>query len=209
MFLEGSEYIDDMLFIGDVHGKTITYESLINNAKGCSIQVGDFGFKGEHKWHLNNVNHKYHQILFGNHDHHPFINEEHSLGKFGYIEDKGIFFVSGAFSIDQKYRIEDLDWFRNEELNYQESISCIELYEKVKPNIIVSHDCPYDIRKYFFGYDDRNPTCSLLQLLLNYHKPKFWVFGHHHKSKDEIIDGTRFVCLKELGTIEINLNEYR
>ena len=209
MFTSDTDYMPYMMFIGDVHGKTMSYEYIIKTAKDCSIQVGDFGFKGDHNWHLRSVNNKYHQILFGNHDQHTMIDEAHSLGKFGFIENKGIFFVSGAYSIDKYKRIEGLDWFSNEELNYNQSCDCLELYEQIKPNIVVTHDCPQNIRKYFFGYEEKSTTCTLLQMMLDIHKPKFWVFGHHHKPKDEIIDGTRFVCLKELGIIEINVNDYK
>ena len=47
-----------LLIIGDVHGKVNEYYKLLQKHKGVSIQVGDFGFKKEHKWHLNLIKHR-------------------------------------------------------------------------------------------------------------------------------------------------------
>jgi hypothetical protein len=29
------------------------------------------------------------------------------------------------------------------------------------------------------------------------HQPKLWVFGHYHTDYDEVIQGTRFVCVNK------------
>ena len=63
-----------LLIIGDVHGKFGQYEDIIENYSGRSIQVGDFGFKLPHEWHLENVNPFMHKINFGNHDDYSFLN---------------------------------------------------------------------------------------------------------------------------------------
>jgi hypothetical protein len=36
------------------------------------------------------------------------------------------------------------------------------------------------------------------------HKPKLWIFGHWHVPFDEVIAGTRFICLPELAYIDID-----
>jgi hypothetical protein len=41
--------------------------------------------------------------------------------------------------------------------------------------------------------------------MLQFHQPKVWVFGHWHRSFDNVINGTRFVCLDELETKEIDV----
>jgi predicted phosphodiesterase len=44
----------------------------------------------------------------------------------------------------------------------------------------------------------KTATSSLAQQMYTIHKPDLWIFGHHHKSFDETIGGTRFICLNEL-----------
>lgn len=51
----------------------------------------------------------------------------------------------------------------------------------------------------------KSQTRTMLQKMFEEHKPELWIFGHHHKSKDEVINGTRFICLDELETFEIEI----
>lgn len=37
------------------------------------------------------------------------------------------------------------------------------------------------------------------------HKPKLWLFGHWHMPFDEVVSGTRFICLAELATIDVDI----
>jgi hypothetical protein len=36
------------------------------------------------------------------------------------------------------------------------------------------------------------------------HQPKLWIHGHWHVSRNAEYNGTRFICLEELGTIVID-----
>jgi len=78
-----------------------------------------------------------------------------------------------------------------------------ELYRIVKPDIVITHDCPDEVgfrllkpfqRKY------ENLTGWALQELFNIHQPKIWRFGHWHQSWNMNISGTDFRCLNELET---------
>lgn len=40
--------------------------------------------------------------------------------------------------------------------------------------------------------------------MLEIHRPKVWVFGHYHIDKDFELNGTRFICLNELSTIDVS-----
>lgn len=191
-----------MILIGDVHGLISQYNQTIQKIpKGDkSIQLGDFGFKKSHDWFLDNIDYNQHKVMFGNHDYYPYIDEPHSLGDFGVYE--GIFFIRGAWSIDHYLRILGRDLFHEEELTYTQFVACLELYEQVKPSIVISHDCPREVRKEMFNIYDKSTTSNGLQALFEVHQPDLWVFGHYHKSRKEIINKTEFICLDELETLK-------
>ena len=180
-----------LLIIGDVHGKINEYWKILQKCdkRYYSIQVGDFGFSKQHEWHLNNIDYSQHQINFGNHDDYTYLDKPHSLSNWS-ISTSGLMTVRGAYSVDKAYRTENVDWWANEELNYEEMQRAIDSYISNKPKIMITHDCPHEARQSLFGITEN-------------HQPELWVFGHHHKSKNEVINGTRFICLAELETMAI------
>lgn len=191
-----------MIIIGDVHGKLNEYHKIIKqNSNEQSIQLGDFGFKKQHDWFLNNINSDLNKICFGNHDYIPYLNKPHSLNNYSVFNN--VMTIRGANSIDKHLRIEGRDWFSNEEMNYSEWNDCIDYYLKVQPEIVVSHDCPSEIQKYLFGYNDSTITNQGMQSMFEFHKPKIWLFGHYHKSINEVIDGVRFICLNEMEVYKL------
>lgn len=194
-----------MLIIGDVHGKLKEYQNIIKNTKYSTIQVGDFGFKLSHDWFLKNIDYLKHSICFGNHDYYPYINEPHSRRKFKFNSKYSIMTISGVFSIDSGRRTEGIDWFRDEELNYTEMQNAIDMFIMCKPKIVISHDCPQEIREQLFGIYDRSITTMGMQTMFDAHQPEKWIFGHYHNSKDLVIEGTNFICLKELEIYELEI----
>ena len=196
-----------MLIIGDVHTKIKLYHEIISECVEY-IQVGDFGFQKSWDWLEANVSLN-HKVNMGNHDYIPYLNKPHSLGNWSF--ERGIFTIRGANSIDIHKREEGLDWFRNEELNYQETNDVFDAYLRIKPEIVVTHDCPASVAEILFGMPTsgvnkqffKSTTRELLQGLFEEHQPRLHLFGHHHKSKDMIINGTRFICLAELETYNL------
>lgn len=190
-----------LLLIGDVHGKVNDYWKIVSQTKMCSIQVGDFGFKKQHEWHLKNIDFTQHQINFGNHDDYTFLHEPHSLSNYSIGNEHMT--IRGADSIDKAYRTENVNWWKNEELDYQEMQRAIDHYINNKPKLMITHDCPQVVRQHLFGITEKSMTSNGLQAMFENHQPELWVFGHHHKSKDVVINGTRFVCLAELETMVV------
>lgn len=201
-----------MFFIGDVHGHIEEYLNLLNDfGKRKSIQVGDFGFGFSkdipENWDMN------HRFIRGNHDDPTACNTHpNCLGDYG-ITEEGIFFVAGAYSIDVlwrksiQYRYPYPIWWENEEIAEKEFEKILKLYETAKPKIVISHDCPSEIRNSIIGGGPpfRNRTSDgLLSTMFKVHSPELWIFGHYHESFDSTINGTRFVCLKELEIFEHN-----
>lgn len=189
-----------MLIIGDVHGKVDEYWKIIQKHKGSSIQVGDLGFKKQHEWHLENMDNTKHKINFGNHDDYGYLDSPHSLGNYSYDHHTKLMTIRGAFSIDKEHRVEGISWWANEEMNYSEMQKCIEMYEKYKPQIVVSHDCPNSARIALFQLHEKSITSNGLQACFEANQPALWVFGHHHKPRNQEISGCRFICLAELQT---------
>lgn len=190
-----------MIVIGDVHGKINKYHQMIRRYGCKTIQVGDFGFKLHHNWHLKNVDSDNHKINFGNHDDYNYLHSKHSLGDYSYFD--GIMTVRGAYSIDRWLRTEGLDWWCNEELSYADMQNAIDFYVDKKPDVMITHDCPRSIRKQVFNIHEKSITSDGLQAMFESHQPKLWIFGHHHKDMSEIIDGCRFICLDELSVYNV------
>ena len=211
-----------MFFIGDVHGCFYKYEQLTKNKKiDCSIQLGDMGIGfpttmkalsiGKYLYGVKTFapnKGKNHKFIRGNHDD-PELCEKHPqyLGDFGYLEN-GIFFVSGGISIDKHMRTEWIDWWRNEELSFTKQKQVIELYKKCKPSIVISHECPTEIKSDMINYrylktKIASQTEKLLQSLLDIHRPDYWIFGHYHMKRIRKIKGTNFIALDEFMNGEI------
>lgn len=201
-----------LTIIGDVHGKVHEYKKIIDNCE-FSICVGDFGFESEWAWLIKQKNNSEipwnHWINMGNHDYIPYYHVYGpSMKNHMFWPNESIFTVRGAESIDKHLRNEGLDWFPNEELNYKEQLEAFDLYCKVKPKIVISHDCPQSVMERIFkmGWSyGKTQTRTMLEMMFQEHQPNWWFFGHHHESKDEVINGTRFICLNELETFEIGL----
>jgi hypothetical protein len=197
---------------GDVHAEFKRLETSLLHFNGLTIVLGDLGIGFPHKI-LNpayyfdqeapymldvttNFECSRKKMIFirGNHDN-PEVCRKHYnyLGEFGMFKD--IFFVSGAWSIDRDVRIQGQDWWPDEELSIIQGNECIDLYEKKKPDIIISHDCPSFICKMLHNNHTDTRTGTILGAMLAVHQPKMWFFAHHHLSWKTKIENTIFRCL--------------
>ncbi len=132
------------------------------------------------------------------------------LGKWGVIEP-GIFFVSGADSVDKKWRTDGLDWWADEQLCREDMELALEDYEKAKPDILLCHEAPFELHNLLhaaavtrspesegWGKPRGNSTAFLLSSMLKSHMPKKVVFGHWHVSLKYRWRGCEFICLADL-----------
>lgn len=190
--------------IGDVHGHYRKYHQLLRKAQS-TLQIGDFGFEYTT---LSAVDARRHRIIGGNHDNYDEIgNWPHCLGDYGVHTVDGfgdIFFIRGGQSIDRHLRIEGISWWRAEELSMAECYAALAEYKRVKPNFVVSHECPRSVIPYVTESMLLIPsrTNQLLEQMFSAHKPARWIFGHFHKSWTKSIDGTLFTCLNELECLD-------
>ena len=122
------------------------------------------------------------------------------LGRFGVFEigDKKIFFIAGAWSIDQAYRTPGLSWWAEEELNFTEAEECLNLWESVCKDIdlVISHDGPPNFTQHIKNvFPIETHTGRLLWEMYKIHQPPLWRIGHWHKSFEKKIGNTIFKCL--------------
>lgn len=207
-------------FIGDIHGNYHKYLSLVNNGPECSIQLGDMGvgFGSSIENTLKQIDEAYnaqydHKFIRGNHDNLSLCKSFGTFiedGSFSSENGLGIFYLGGAFSVDQYLRTEGIDWWRDEELSYSEFDDVVADYEKYKPQIMVTHDCPDSIKHILVHWDIiPTRTGSALTHMLSIHKPKLWVFGHHHRNLMTNIDGTQFLCVRDCDYVDIDVMSYK
>lgn len=209
--------------IGDVHGLLTPYFKIVEKCD-YSIQVGDFGFANEWtRLHYSNLDSNRHKIVPGNHDDYDVCQESpYCLKDFGVTVLNGveIFHIRGGISIDRTYRDGEringgkTTYWHEEELNFDQMLECLSLYQLAKPDIVISHAPPAVLISILhedqrilkrFGFKENfiENTSRLGNQLLAIHKPKKWIFGHHHVSYRDTIDGVEYIGLDELETAQI------
>lgn len=225
--------------IGDCHGK---YDKYLHLAKESvySLCVGDVGF--EYSYFQRFLDPEFGKFIGGNHDNYTtepchackgkdkdncsvcetrgytFSHlSRHFLKDYGVWEvpDFGsIFYTRGAWSIDQDWRVRNVSWWEDEELTYQQCVNAIGLYEKLKPDFVITHTVPESIipaipfNRMFGDKIYRNRTEQMLENMYQIHQPIRWIFGHWHVDWKKWIEHpttnkkTEFICLQELGHID-------
>jgi len=229
-----SRDVTTLRIIGDVHGQICPdslctrlarpYLEIIAGASH-SIQVGDMGDGETYDQLVANVDVFRHRFFPGNHDHYDRL-PVHSLGDFGSVcwGGVGFFFVRGAASTDRDKLVRlgrDLGktlWFDQEELTEDQMRAAEQEYRLDRPRVVLSHDAPTEIAKFAWGHARQigppdpgavfrpSRTNELLARLLEHHRPRLWVFGHHHRNWRYKEGETRFECVGELSYIDIDAN---
>ena len=177
----------------------------------CSLVLGDMGigFPGSSfdskngKTYIKGIDLK-HKYICGNHDNRGMCyGHPNFLGDYGYHEHSGIFYVGGGFSVDWEYREKHITWWADEELSPGQMASCLKIYEKIKPKIVVSHECPTEVKNFVITNPMKGEIISktekLLQKMVDIHRPNYFIFGHHHQRKEVTLNGIEYNCLDTLN----------
>jgi predicted phosphodiesterase len=202
---------------------TNTIMNFVNNQVDLIIQLGDFGFGfGLQQSDIDNKTWGLGQLkptipfLFvpGNHDNHYEIAklvEQHGrvpikmhprkpiyllpTGCLVKIGDKNVLSVAGANSIDKIYRKSGINWWSNEEPNYQDC--CAALSHDTKIDCVVSHTCPETIVPELFKDSQTliksSEKCAarvLLDEVVNKYEPSKLFCGHWHLRRSLIMNTT-------------------
>ncbi|MCB0370655.1 MAG: hypothetical protein KDD45_14830, partial [Bdellovibrionales bacterium] len=102
-------------------------------------------------------------------------------------------------------------WWPEEELTHKELWEIQTIFNKNKPEIMLTHDAPEFLVDYLVAASGRTSKLSYpsvtRQSFSGYfygHKPKLWLFGHWHIPFDLEYEGCRFICLPELASAKVN-----
>jgi predicted phosphohydrolase len=210
--------------IGDIHGLVNDYKTYaIDNFEGPTIQIGDFGigFGQSDYWH-ESVD-EYHmegnrRFIRGNHDNPFACKDMQSWIPDGTVEGD-VMFIGGAWSIDNPCappgwykRTAGYDWWPEEENSDEEFERMYEEYKRVKPRVMITHDCPARISYEMFwktgfitGPVYPNRTGEWFDRFFEAHQPDEWYFGHWHKTMTYKSGNTTFMCLGELDFVDVEL----
>lgn len=207
-----------LVLIGDIHTNYSTISLAQNLYEDCGgpvefLQLGDFGmgFVDPPKEIIDD-----HRLiaLRGNHDNPSLTRELQPPFVQNWDLRGNALFISGAESRDQSSRIEGLDWWRDEEMNYANWNS---LYDRVYEHYqsggelryIFSHDAPLDYVTSILRerVDLPSRTQGALQYLVNFlHENDFigvtkgrptieWYHGHYHRNKLSAWRGIKMTSL--------------
>lgn len=212
--------------IGDTHGYFDPVDKALADKSLSSIwQVGDLGkIESVSEWLVEAKIDDRLRILPGNHDNYDFINHDpvgQSLytSPFGYevIDGLNVFWIKGAYSIDKSagwttYEGKPIffpgrqDWWPDEELTQEQCYQCLEVLDKAPEiDLMVTHCAPEQIACMLItGTIKPSRTHQFLQRLLEYKPPRYWAFGHYHKTFTDNLFGTKFYGLGLRRTIDFN-----
>jgi hypothetical protein len=213
--------------IGDVHGKVgreLWKPSYLDVIQGCeySVQVGDMGDAQTYAVLRAHVDPTRHRFIGGNHDDYDHL-PPHFLGDFGAATVGGVdfFFIRGAYSIDKQLRRRQERtygqklWWPQEELSETCLTEAFEEYRRQRPDFVITHTAPTSVARQLsdgallLSFTGKTPeefttrTGEALQAMLDTHQPARWVFGHFHRLWTAYIGSTEFICLPELGYLDL------
>lgn len=154
----------------------------------------------------------------GNHENHTWLNtfpiiqwnggKVHKIadnifhlmrGEIYNIYNKTFFTFGGGLSIDKNKRIIYIDWWPEEEANYQEQINAINNLEKYnyKIDYILTHSAPELIKNQVGFKNYTSNTEQFLQYINNKLTFNKWFIGHYHI--DQIYQNYYFIYNKILS----------
>jgi predicted phosphodiesterase len=236
-----------VLIIGDVHGQHRQLADLLRQIQTdyrieAGIQVGDFGFYAEQMAEHVRYPVPLH-VIDGNHEDHPWLRRALLTGaartwkttsnliyqprpSVARLGSSKIGFLGGALHVDRPQKHNLLSRFPNYILRHHREQAAT-LFNREKPELIVTHSCPAGIgigvrgsadlqdgvaehiKKAGFdpGPQDDCGEAELTALwrALSY-RPRGWVFGHFHCTHEAVVEGARFVCVgDDLDTLRQSL----
>ena len=231
-----------VLIIGDVHGRHQELADVLRQVQTdyrieAGIQVGDYGFYKDVMVRAREQKVRYPvpvHVIDGNHEDHAWLRRALLTGAASAWQKEAnliyqprpsvtrlgaskIGFMGGALHVDRPQKHNLLSRFPNYILRrHREQATA--LFNREKPDLIVTHSCPAGIGIGVRGSPDLEhgvtehivkagfdpgpqDDCGEMELAqlwrdLRY-RPRGWVFGHFHCSHEAVVEGTRFVSVSD------------
>ncbi len=123
-----------------------------------------------------------------------------------HINNQKIFTCGGALSIDKEIRTENISWWKQELLSYNEETRALDQLDEAqwKVDYVLTHTCPDHIILDFFETDTQgfydaqqklqDPVAKFLDFIDNRLEYKEWHFGHFHLDKRIKKFGDNYYC---------------
>lgn len=174
------------------------------------IICGDFGlvWDGSHReiWWQDWLSAKKFTTLWvdGNHENFDILYEFPLIDKFGgkvreiapdifhldrgqvlTIDEKKIFVMGGARSVDRALRIEHISWWEQEIPSKEEMDKAIRALDECEWNVdyVITHCAPRSIQTMLAEWYENDPMVSFLERVRIDLQFKRWYFGHYHIDK--------------------------
>ena len=207
---------------GDVHARWEGLNTLIETkTPDIVLCCGDFGYwPGIEGYELSIQNNgvKVHWCD-GNHENHHTLAKLHTpmlrqVASNVFYQQRGstvtlpdpderkVLFMGGADSIDKDYRTPGYDWFPEEVITMEDFDRCPD----TKVDIVISHTCPkaflpgIKLPLGYYGIDkDKNPSMTILDMVLEKYQPSLWYFGHWHMFQQGAYKDTQWTMLDMYG----------
>lgn len=213
--------------VGDLHGDLMRLVTLKQHLtpEDTVIQVGDFGFYPETIKEWNHLFKDYPcRILAidGNHEDFNYLDTFNGelaevtpnlfhvpRGTVMEIEGKLFGFFGGGESVDKAYRVENVSWWKQEQITARDVETIIENVNYRQLDFLIAHVPPtFTVAAHFgplntkhWGLPDEWEDISAQRMSKVYHtlRPRNFICGHMHRS---VIDGNiRILDINEVITI--------
>ena len=100
------------------------------------------------------------------------------------LNNKTFFCMGGARSIDKVYRIENISWWKEEDIGFNDIENGLSNLKNVQNTVdyVLTHCAPTSIINKMFNYKQDN-NIKILEKFKEIINFKYWYFGHYHENK--------------------------
>lgn len=193
--------ISELLYNKDMYCFSTSKGTLITRNEGKVAITGNCNFDMLKKYPI--------ELWNGGKIHRIADNIVHLMrGQIYNINNYRFFTLGGARSIDKEVRLENISWWKDEEVNYEEQEEAYNNLKQYffKTDYVLTHAAPLSLLSPMFHWNPKEVYTSTTERLLDdiYFRMNFkhWFFGHYHEDREY----GKFTCLYNKI---VNLDDYK